>query len=142
MNQQLIINADMFGGVFAHKGERCVRVDDPFSGRRWIPVQGREVVVARQRHCSEGYIPAECLPQEFVATLPEWAVWRGQVSDRRYVWKHDLPDTGVRLVKDWHSYVCNGGDGISRFTVPAGTTVIAGTVGDPATAGYHWEVAA
>jgi len=140
MEQQLIINADSFGGIFSRKGQKSVRVNDPFSGTRWIPVQGREVVVARQRHCSEGYIPAECLPQDFVATLPEWEVWQGQTGGR-YVWKHDLPDTGVRLVADWQTYVCDG-PGISRFTVPAGTTVIAGTVGDPATAGYHWEVAA
>lgn len=139
--QQLIINADMFGGIFPRKGQPSVRVEDQFSGTHWVPVQGRTVVVARQRHCSEGYIPAECLPQEFVATLKEWQIWLGQTGGR-YVWKHDLPEAGVRLVADWKSYVCNGADGISRFTVPAGTVIIAGQSGCPAQAGYHWEVAA
>ena len=141
MSQQLIINADSFGGIFPHKGEKSVRVTDPFSGTRWIPVQGREIVVARQRRCSEGYIPAECLPQEFVATLKEWQVWLGQTGNRRFVWKADLPATGVCLVKDWPSYECDG-PSINRFVVPAGTTVIPGQSGSPAQAGYHWEVAA
>jgi len=138
---QLIVNADMFGGIFSRKGEKAVRVDDPFSGRRWIPTNGRTVVVARQRFCSERFVPAECLPEEFLATLKEWQIWRGQVGGR-YVWEADLPASGVRLVKDWPSYVCNGGDGITRFTVPAGTVIIAGQSGNPSTAGYHWEVAA
>ena len=141
MSQQLIINAESFGGVFSRKGEKSVRVDDPFSGTRWIPVYGREVVVARQRFCSERYVPAECLPEDFLATLKEWQIWRGQVGDRKFVWKSDLPASGVRLVKDWHSYECDG-PSTHRFTVPAGTLVIAGDSGNAAQAGYHWEVAA
>ena len=117
-------------------------MDDPCTGRRWIPTNGRKVVVARRRFCSERYVPAECLPEEFLATLKEWQIWRGQVGEQRFVWKADLPSTGVRLVADWRSYVCNGADGISRFTVPAGTVIIAGDSGNPSTAGYHWEVAA
>ena len=137
---QLIVNADWFGGIFSRKGEKAVRVDDPFSGTRWTPVNGREVIVARQRHCSQGYVPAECLPEEFLATLKEWQIWIGQTGGR-FVWKHDLPETGVRLVADWRSYVCDG-PSIARFTVPAGTVIIAGESGNPAQAGYHWEVTA
>lgn len=139
--KQLIINAEFFGGIFPNKGKRSVRVNDPFSGRRWIPLNGRQVVVARQRRCSEGYIPAECLPQEFLQTLAPHQIWRGQTSDRKFVWKADLPAAGVRLVADWHSYECDGPD-MYRFTVPAGTTIIPGGTGNAAQAGYHWEVAA
>jgi hypothetical protein len=136
---RLIVNADSFGGVFTHKGERCARIDDAWSGTRWIPVQGREVVVARQRHCSQGYVPAECLPEAFLATLPEWAVWRGQTSARLFVWKTDLPVDGIRLVRDWTTYVCDG-PSINRFVVPAGPVIIHGESGCPAQAGYHWEI--
>jgi len=139
--QQLIINADMFDGIFPRKGEKSVRVNDPWSGTRWIPTNGRKVVVARQRHCSQGYVPAECLPQAFLETLKDWQIWIGQTGGY-FVWLRDLPATGIRLVKDWPSYVCNGGDGITRFTVPAGTLIIPGESGSPAQAGYHWEVAA
>jgi len=97
-------------------------------------------VVARQRRCSEGFIPAECLPESFVATLKEWQIWLGH-DGGRYVWKTDLPAEGIRLVADWKSYVCDG-PSIHRFTVPAGTLVIPGDSGNPSTAGYHWEVAA
>lgn len=138
---QLIINANMFGGIFSRKGEKSVRVDDPFSGRQFVPVNGREVVVARQRRCSQRYVPAECLPQAFLETLKDWQIWIGQTGGY-FVWLRDLPATGIRLVKDWPSYVCNGGDGITRFTVPAGTVIIAGDSGNPHQAGYHWEVAA
>ena len=137
--QQLIINADSFGGIYPRKGEKSVRIKSR-SGTRWIPVQDREVVVARQRHCSERYVPAECLPEDFLATLKEWQIWQGRTGGH-FVWKHDLPAAGIRLVKDWHSYECDG-PSTHRFTVPAGTLVIAGDSGNPAQAGYHWEVAA
>jgi len=141
MSQQLIINADSFGGIYPHKGAKSVRVNDPFSGTRWIPVQGREVVVARQRHCSEGYVPVECLPQEFVATLKEWQVWHGLSSGTPYVWMRDLPVDGIRLTADWRTYASVDG-GRNRFTVPAGTLVIPGEPGNLYESGHHWEVAA
>ena len=139
--KQLIINAESFGGVFPHKGEKCVQVNDPWSGRRWIPTNGREVVVARKRECSEAYVPAECLPQEFVAGLKDWQVWNGLSSGTPYVWMRDLPVDGIRLVKDWKSYA-NVDGGRNRFTVPAGTLVIPGEPGNLYESGHHWEVAA
>jgi len=137
--EQLIVNAAYFGGIFTRKGERCIRIDDPFSGRQWLPILGREVIVARKRVCSENYIPADCLPEAFVAGLPGWAVWYGRISRIQYVCMRDIPTDGIDLIRTWRSYVCRDG-GRTFFTVPAGTTIIPGEPGSLHEAGHHWEV--
>jgi hypothetical protein len=136
----LVINKTAFGGIFPHKGEKCVRLmpNWRYDSVRWLPVNGRRVVVAKQRTCSERYVPAECLDPKFVETLLPHQVWNGNANGGPFVWKRDFPAEGVRLMKDWRTYACYGPD-TDRFTIPAGTVIIAGDGGDAAQAGYHWE---
>ena len=136
----LIINKEFFGGVFPHKGKKCVRLNPSwrYDTVRWVPINGRELIVARQRTCSPGYVPAECLNPEFVRGLLPHQIWKGNAGGT-FVWKRDFPRSGVLLVKDWRTYACFG-PSTEKFTVPAGTVIIGGDGGDAAQAGYHWEV--
>jgi hypothetical protein len=137
----LVINREFFGGIFPHKGEKCVRVDPRRPWResvRWIPVRGREVIVARPVGCSQPYLPTDAVEPEDLAKIPSWKFWQAQNGAGQRVWMKDLPAEGVRLAKDWRTYEC-AGPSEEKFTVPAGTRIIAGDSGDAAQAGYHWQ---
>ena len=137
MSNPLIVNTHSFGGIFPHKGEKCAKISS-WRGVRWIPLKGREVILARQRHCSQGYVPVECLDPAFLVSLEAHQIWRGQVGEQKFVWKRDFPADGVKLVRDWRT-VEHDGPNTYRFTVPKGTVIIPGDSGNPAQAGYHWE---
>ena len=135
---KLIVNVECFAGVFSRKGRKCARIDDPFTGQRWIPTGNQDVIVARKRACSENYLPVECVPESIVATLKDWQIWHGISSGTPLVWMRDLPASGIRLTSDWHTYASVDG-GRARFTVPAGTLVIPGEPGNLYESGWHWE---
>ena len=144
MNQNarrpLVINKTRFGGIFPRKGEKCVRIDPDwrYGQTRWIPVKGREVVIAKQVLCSESYLPVDHIDPQDLAKIPEWKHWGALDGSGKQVWMRDLPIDGVRLAKDWRTYRCDG-PSTDRFTVPAGTRIFSGDGGDATQAGYHWE---
>ena len=133
----LIVNVSFFRGIFPRKGRRCARVELPWGETRWVPVDGRDVVVAKSVACSQSYLPVEVLAPDALVKLQSY-VWDGRMGGK-FVWMRDLPAEGVVLAKNWSTYECNG-PSTSSFLVPAGTRILAGAAGTPAVAGHHWQV--
>ena len=135
----LIIHHLRYGGQFPHKGKKCVKIKPSYDreNAKWIPINGRPVVIATTISCSDDYLPAHCVPKNVVSNLPKHRVWIGHAGGGPFVWLRDLPEEGIVLEADW-SHTVHNGPNMYRTVVRYGTRIFAGSTGAAEFPGYVW----
>lgn len=136
--KRLFIRKDDFLGIFPRKGEKCLKLRDSviLHGRsvRWLPIDGRDIVLADQWWTSKHYVHADAVAD---GAIPSSACRPGQQS-AALVWVADCPD-GVLLGRDYRITV-HAGASCWQSTIPAGSRIYACDSGSPRQTATWWVV--